>query len=188
VCPHPSAPCDPPAPSAHIPSACPTRCRNKLDIVPRLPLWSPVFKYKHVGREVVFRRELKPAGRWAFLRSWFLISRFCIRKRTNARADFSSHEWVLEPPKYNELSAKQLVDKFMAYPHLEMFDVQHHIHYLDSTFPKSPLGPIALQGTSFDALKEEVEALRADNRALRAENRALRAEKRARCVKSFLAV
>lgn len=41
------------------------RCRNKLDLVPRLPLWSPAFKYKHVGREVVFRHELEPAGRWA---------------------------------------------------------------------------------------------------------------------------
>ena len=99
-----------------------------------------------------------------------MISRLWLQRKTKARADPSCHEWELEPPKYNELSPKQLVDKFMAYPHLEMFDVQHHIHYLDSTFPKSPLGPIALQGASFNALKEEIEALRAENEALRTEN------------------
>ncbi len=61
----------------------------------------------------------------------------------------------------------------MAYPHLEQLDVQHHIHYLDSRFPKSPLGPVGLQA-AHDALKAELEALRGDNRALVAENERLR--------------
>lgn len=57
------------------------RCRNKLDLVPRLPLWSPALKYKHVGREVVFRRELEPAGRWASFRRRFLLTRLGLRRR-----------------------------------------------------------------------------------------------------------
>lgn len=146
------------------------RCRNKLDLVPRLPLWSPAFRYKHVGREVVLRRELEPAGRWAFFRKRFLLSRWLGRGRATSRA---SDEWELEPPKYNELTAKQLIDKFVAHPHLEQLDVQHHIHYLDSKFPKSPLGPVGLQA-SHDALRAELEALRDENRALAAENEALR--------------
>lgn len=149
---------------------CSFRCRNKLDLVPRLPLWSPAFRYKHVGREVVLRRELEPAGRWAFFRKRFLLSRWLGRGRATSRA---ADEWELEPPKYNALTAKQLIDKFVAHPHLEQLDVQHHICYLDSKFPKSPLGPVGLQA-SHDALKAEMEALRDENRALAAENAALR--------------
>ena len=147
------------------------RCRNKLDLVPRLPLWSPAFRYKHVGREVVLRRELQPAGRWAFFGKRFLLWRWLGRGRATSR--LASDEWELEPPKYNELTAKQLLDKFVAHPHLEQLDAQHHTRYLDSRFPKSPLGPVGLQA-SHDALKAEMEALREENRALAAENEALR--------------
>ena len=152
------------------------RCRNKLDLVPRLPLWSPALRYKHVGREVVFRRELEPAGRWAFFRRRFLLTRLGLRRRSTSRAS-GAREVELDPPRYNELTPKQLLNKFIAYPHLEQLDVQHHIHYLDSRFPKSPLGaplgPVGLQA-AHDALKVELEALRVENRALVAENERLR--------------
>jgi len=132
---------------------CAFRCRNQHDLIPRLPLWSLAFKYTHVGREVVFV------------------------PRTGS-ADGGALAWQLEPPRLRELSPKQLVDKFIAYPHLEQLDVQHHIHYLDSTFPKNPFGPVALQA-AHDALKAEVEALRTENERLRAENERLAAENRA---------
>ena len=152
------------------------RCRNKLDLVPRLPLWSPALRYKHVGHEVVFRRELEPAGRRSFFRRSFLLTRLGLRRRATSRVS-AAREVELEPPRYNELTPKQLLDKFIAYPHLEQLDVQHHIHYLDSRFPKSPLGappgPVGLQA-AHEALKVDLEALRVENRALVAENERLR--------------
>ena len=55
--------------------------------------------------------------------------------------------------------------------------MQHHIHYLDSRFPKSPLGappgPVGLQA-AHEALKVDLEALRVENRAPVAENERLR--------------
>ena len=62
----------------------------------------------------------------------------------------------------------------MAYPHLEQLDVQHHVDYLGSSFPKNPLGGAALQDPCA-ALKVEIVALRAENEALRAENERLAA-------------
>ena len=86
-------------------------------------------------------------------------------------------EWeCLESPKYSTLSARRLVDKFIAHPHLEQLDmqksVQQHIHYLGASFPKNPLAASSLQ-VAFEALQSEVEALREENRALRAENERL---------------
>ena len=94
------------------------------------------------------------------------------RRRATSRAS-AAREVELEPPRYSELTPKQLLDKFMTHPHLEQLDVQHHIHYLDSRFPKSPLGPVGLQA-AHGALKVELEALRVENRALVAENERLR--------------
>ena len=117
--------------------------------------------------------RLEPAGRWAFLRRWPLLLRLGLRRGAAGRSEIS-FEWEIEPPAFSELTPRQLIDKFGEYPHLEQFDVQHHIRYLESRFPKSPMGPPLGLQASPDALQAEIEALLAENRALRAENERLR--------------